>query len=78
MGLEQSREENKGLRSNTNPTKRRTQITVPYIKRPGGKFQEHMQKIWYSSIFQRRQNHQGPPDGTQGQRSDHSKKWHHL
>ena len=41
MGLEQSREENKfqrqsrnknkGLRSNTNPTKRRTQITVPYI-----------------------------------------------
>ena len=23
-----------------------------------------MQKIWYSSNFQRRQNHQGPPDGT--------------
>ena len=28
----QSRNKNQGLRSNTNPTKRRTQITVPYIK----------------------------------------------
>ena len=28
----QSRNKNQGLRGNTNPTKRRTQITVPYIK----------------------------------------------
>ena len=28
-----------------------------------------------ASFFQRRQNHQGPPDGTQGQRSNYSAKF---
>ena len=37
-----------------------------------------MQKIWSASSLQRRQFHQKPPDGSQGQRSYIEEEWSHL
>ena len=87
MGLEQNRDENKSQETvqnqkqrtqrYINTTKRRTHITVPYIKGLGESV-KNIAKDKVFKYFSKEANHQGPPDGTQGQRSNHSEKWHHL
>ena len=74
MAHKQSSNQNKGLRGNNNHPKRRTYITVPYIKGLGESVKNTCKKYGISSILQRRQNHQRPPEGTKRQRSHHSKK----
>ena len=54
MVHKQSRNKNKGLRGNTNPIKRRTYITVPYIKGLGESVKNTCRKYGIQVILQRR------------------------
>ena len=75
----QSKNKNQGPRGNNNPTKRRTHITVPYIKGLGESVKNICKRYGIQVyIFKRGKTIKEPPDGTQGQRSNHSEKWHHL
>ena len=53
-------------------------IVVPYYKGLGESLKRTCQKIWSTSVLQRRKYHQKPPDGSQGQRSSYEKEWSHL
>ena len=53
-------------------------IVVPYHRGLSESFKKVCSKHGGARIFQRRYNHQKPPDGSQGPRSHEKEKWSHL
>ena len=74
MVHKQSRNKNKGLRGNTNPIKRRTYITVLYIKGLRESVKNTCKKYGIQVFFKGGKDLLMAPKD----RSDHSEKWHHL
>ena len=69
-------------KNNQNTTQQYTNlkpyITVPYYKGLSESVKKKCNKLWGSSLLQRRHNHQKPPDGPKGQRSYAEEEWGHL
>ena len=78
MAHKQSSNKNKGLRGNNNHPKRRTYITVPYIKGLGESVKNTCKKYGIQVFFKGGKTIKDLLMAPKRQRSHHSEKWHHL